>query len=242
MLNFGNQKFKLDSVDSTNNFAAKLIQQGLCRNGAVVMADFQSHGKGQRGNVWLSKPSENLICSLIWLPDNMAVNLLPSLNWIVGVSLIEVLKKYGIQAMVKWPNDIICNNKKIAGVLIETELKGANVKSIVIGIGLNVNQLDFEEKRPTSMHLITGQYYNLTDILSTLCVQLNLWCSNLKNPLFILNKYNEVLFKRNQKAKFLVDNEPLLGQILQVNEEGKIEIKIGSEVKSFDFKEISMDF
>ena len=88
----GNQIFRLDKVDSTNNFAAKLLSENLCQNGAVIMADVQTQGKGQRGNVWLSESGKNLLSSFVFKPDNLSVENQIALTWATSLSLLKTLR------------------------------------------------------------------------------------------------------------------------------------------------------
>ncbi|NBX80300.1 MAG: biotin--[acetyl-CoA-carboxylase] ligase, partial [Flavobacteriales bacterium] len=86
---FGKEFIHLSDVDSTNNFAAKLLSENLCQNGAVIMADLQTQGKGQRGNVWQSEPGKNLLCSFVFMPDNLAVTNQSVLTWATSLALLE---------------------------------------------------------------------------------------------------------------------------------------------------------
>ena len=139
----GSQIFRLDKVDSTNNFAANLIEEQLCRNGALILADTQTAGKGQRGSLWESEPGKNLLCSYVYFPDNLSVDFLQELNICLSISLIKCLKYFEIDAEIKWPNDILVDGKKISGILIENNVRAGKVKSMIFGIGLNINQQSF---------------------------------------------------------------------------------------------------
>jgi len=112
---FGNQIFRLDKVDSTNNFAANLIEKGICQNGAVILADEQTEGRGQRDTFWESLAHKNILCSYIYFPDNVSVENLEAFNYCLSIALVNCLKHFQIQATIKWPNDILVNNKKLQG-------------------------------------------------------------------------------------------------------------------------------
>jgi BirA family biotin operon repressor/biotin-[acetyl-CoA-carboxylase] ligase len=113
---FGKEIIHLSDIDSTNNFAAKLLSQNLCQNGAVIMADVQTQGKGQRGNIWLSESGKNLLCSFVFKPDNLSVENQRALTWVTSLSLLQTLRKFNIEAQIKWPNDLLVGGKKIAGI------------------------------------------------------------------------------------------------------------------------------
>ena len=138
MTPIGKQIYHLDSVDSTNNFAAKLINDQICQNGAVILADEQTAGKGQMGNTWESERGSNLLCSIAWKPDNLSVNEQSKISWMVCLVLHKLLLRFGIEAEIKWPNDIYVGNQKIAGLLIENSIQQHVIKNSIIGIGIRV--------------------------------------------------------------------------------------------------------
>jgi len=148
---FGSQKIYLGEVDSTNNFAAQLVSDGLCQNGAIVLADYQTQGKGQRGNEWVSNKGENILMSIVYQPEQLKVSEQIKLNWGTSLAIISFLDDYGINAKVKWPNDILVENQKIGGILLENHLLNSIVNTSIIGIGVNVNQIDFYLPYVTSM-------------------------------------------------------------------------------------------
>ena len=133
-MSIGQKIIHLESVDSTNNYAAILLSEGRIGHGTVILADEQTNGRGQRGAKWLSAEGVNLLFSLVVQPDNLSVSDQCVLTEITSLALIEFLRKFGISAQVKWPNDILVNGEKIAGVLIENHLKGNLIASSVIGI------------------------------------------------------------------------------------------------------------
>ena len=160
----GNQIFRLDKVDSTNNFAANLIEEQLCRNGALILADTQTAGKGQRGSLWESETGKNLLCSYVYFSDNLSVDFLQELNMCLSISLIKCLNYFEIDAEIKWPNDILVDGKKISGILIENNVRAGKVKSMIFGIGLNINQQSFLNLRATSMALIRGAEFSIDEV------------------------------------------------------------------------------
>lgn len=155
----------LDSVDSTNSEAKRRIPD--IDNLSVLSALSQSEGRGQKGNKWSSLPGENLTFSIVLKFGEQTAGKLRLavaareqfvLTEITSLSIVEFLSRHGIKAKIKWPNDIYVGDKKICGVLIENSLRGENLSSSIIGIGLNVNQRNFDVNlpNPTSMILETG--------------------------------------------------------------------------------------
>lgn len=154
----------LDSIDSTNEEAKRLISD--IDNLSVLSAIEQTSGRGQRGNTWTSAPGENLTFSIVMkfsgtsdtcsgCQPYMKAHDQFVLNEIASVSVAEFLASYGIRAAIKWPNDIYVGSKKICGILIENSLRGNWLSSSIIGIGLNINQRNFDVNliNPTSMVL-----------------------------------------------------------------------------------------
>ena len=159
----------LQSVDSTNEEAKRHISD--IDNLSVLSAWEQTAGRGQRGNTWTSAPGENLMFSIVLKfsdkPDFGAGSAcLPHfpareqfvLNEITSLSVVDFLSLHGISARIKWPNDIYVGSKKICGILIENSLRGSVVSSSIIGIGLNINQRNFNVNlpNPTSMVIEKG--------------------------------------------------------------------------------------
>ena len=240
MLIFGSQKFRLEEVDSTSNFAAKLIEAGPVMNGTVVLADFQTLGRGQRGNQWLSSKGDNLTCSFIWSPDNLSVAVLPALNWWVSLCLKSLLAKFGLSAEVKWPNDLIVNDRKIGGMLIESTSQGSKISNVIVGIGLNVNQLDFGSLNATSMSIETNLTYRMDEVLNALCFLLTENLHALQNIDKLRSDYVQSLYRKDQISEFIVAGIQRMGCIKEVNPSGCLGVEIDNELKYFDFKEITL--
>ena len=157
------------NIESTNSYLQNLLDRGEEITDNIVVADFQTSGKGQGKNVWHSEEGKNLLFSIALDMSFLKAEDQFLLTQMVSVAVIDVLKKYLTEEnlFIKWPNDIYFNDKKIAGVLIKNEIKGMMMGTSIIGIGLNVNQTDFDESlpNPISMKIITGKDYDLEKIL-----------------------------------------------------------------------------
>ena len=236
----GNQIFRLDKVDSTNNFAANLIEEQLCRNGALILADTQTAGKGQRGSLWESETGKNLLCSYVYFPDNLSVDFLQELNMCLSISLIKCLNYFEIDAEIKWPNDILVDGKKISGILIENNVRAGKVKSMIFGIGLNINQQSFLNLRATSMALIRGAEFSIDEVSLQLTKQFNHWISFVGGDHQALKLvYLNQLYGLNAIHRFQSQDQEFEGIIVGVNDFGDLEINILGEIRSFKNKEIS---
>ncbi len=161
------------SVDSTNLWAVRHI--GELDNLSVVAAEWQSAGKGQGEHVWESEAGMNLTFSIILKYGGEDLPQMPAaqqkkVNDAVTSALLEFLGKYGIEAWIKPPNDIYVGDRKICGLLIEHKVRGSLLTASIIGIGLNVNQIDFPSHlpNPVSMRILSGQEYDLHTLLTIL--------------------------------------------------------------------------
>ncbi|MAM04547.1 MAG: biotin--[acetyl-CoA-carboxylase] ligase, partial [Flavobacteriales bacterium] len=113
-----NNNIHLDSISSTNNFLLSLRKNNIFSEGLYVTTDFQEIGKGQMNNSWESEKKNNLLISILIEPK-ISINNIFDINRFICLSIFDLLKLYDINALIKWPNDIIINNRKIAGILIE---------------------------------------------------------------------------------------------------------------------------
>ena len=163
----GNQIIKLITVDSTNNYVAKLVNKTKISFGTVIMADFQTKGRGQRDNLWYSDKGKNLLFSIYFDSSFLTINTIFYLSKTIAISLRHfIFNITGKNVEIKWPNDILVNEQKIAGVLIENQFRNSKIHSSIIGIGLNVNQINFTNNlSASSLRALTHREYDLTSLL-----------------------------------------------------------------------------
>lgn len=156
------QIIRLEETESTNSYMKQLIGLQHPEEGSVVMAEYQTRGRGQVGNSWFSSKSENLLFSLLVYPANVPANEQFILSRITSLGIKQTLDRFTDDVRIKWPNDIYWRDKKIAGILIENDLLGGRICNSVIGIGLNVNQQSFPSglPNPVSLRQITGAEYD----------------------------------------------------------------------------------
>ena len=156
---FGNKIFTFDTIDSTNN-CARALAGCWADEGTVIIAEQQTAGKGRLGRVWQANPNENLTFSIILRPtaNPEQVNLLPLY---VAVAVAQAIERTtSLKVECKWPNDLLVNNRKVAGILLEGSVKDNTLEYVVVGIGVNVNQVAFAhdlEGKATSLRLEGGK-------------------------------------------------------------------------------------
>lgn len=193
---------RMDETSSTNSELKQLQQKKRLPEGSIVVADYQTQGRGQAGNTWFSDKGCNLLFSFLAYPKFIAANRQFILSRIVSLAIKKVLDRYFDDITIKWPNDIYWKNKKIAGMLIENTLMGQKINSSIIGIGLNVNQDGFpnELPNPVSMKMVTGNEYNRDDLLSFFLSEFNLLYQSLQNgddEKVIESEYMRNLYRRD---------------------------------------------
>lgn len=154
---------KVDEIDSTNNYLINNYKK--LNNFTIIRALNQTNGRGQFDRKWISNKNENLLFSIL-LKDIPIIEI-NNIRNIIKESLLELLNLYEIRGNFKEPNDILVDNKKILGILIETKNKNYDIFSyIVIGIGININQVKFNELDATSFKLLKNQDFNLDDVIT----------------------------------------------------------------------------
>ncbi|MSP84678.1 MAG: biotin--[acetyl-CoA-carboxylase] ligase [Flavobacteriaceae bacterium] len=237
---------KLDAIDSTNDFLKAMSGKHLYENFTVVSAENQTNGKGQMGAKWNSETGKNLIFSVLVNKVLNNITEIFDLNVAVALSLINTLEKYNIPDLsIKWPNDILSDNKKIAGILIENTIKNNVEITSIIGIGLNVNQLNFDElPMASSMAVIKKIQFDKEILLNQFIECLKLNCNLLQNNYSkeLWNNYNMKLFKKGILMAFSLPNgNKFMGIIQGVNSSGKLEIKLENDVlETYGIKEIQL--
>ena len=239
---FGSHIIQIDRVSSTNNYAAKLLNQTKIPFGAVIMAQFQDDGRGQRGAVWQSKSGENLLFSTIL--EGILMKGCPPfyLSKCVALSIKDALSYFVKQKIhLKWPNDVLVERRKIAGVLIENQWKGNNLFSSIIGVGLNVNQTHFEYGLDaTSMKLLSANNYDLKEVLQVLCTKLNFNFNRLLSKEYsdLQQDYLSSLYKYNEKTHFKIGDKLEEVVLKDVNENGMVSLEmLGGKIKEYDFSQ-----
>lgn len=239
---------KLDAIDSTNDYLKQLVREKELENYTVVMAHEQTNGKGQLGAKWISEPGKNLTMSVLIkdLPQDLITVF--DINASVAVAIAKLLSSLELDnVFVKWPNDIMADEKKIAGVLIENILKPDGTFTAIVGVGLNVNQTIFKGLTDaTSIIIFSGKTYESLEELAILMVNLIDTYVTLatKSQHDIWEHYNHVLFKKNISMPFIDSNDKrFIGEVKHVNKDGKLTLlQDDQELHFYEAKQIKMLF
>lgn len=236
---------KLDAIDSTNDYLKALSQAGNLENFTVVYTDNQTKGKGQMGTKWSSEAGKNLTMSVLVNDFVPEASRLFELNIVFSVAVLDTLRELEIpQLSIKWPNDILSGTKKIAGILIENSLKNNGQIVSVIGLGLNVNQENFEDlPQASSLRLVTHTFFDkdaiLVSIIQNLKKSIQAWSPDAQK---MTDAYQENLFKKDIPMPF--ENAAgmrFMGIIQGVSATGKLRLLLEDDnIKEYDIKAIKM--
>ncbi len=227
---------------STNSLALELCQQASTPEGTLVITNRQTSGRGQRGNVWESQPDMNLTFSLVLKPTFLAVKDQFFLNMLVSLAIRDYLAEMcNASIHIKWPNDILVNEFKICGILIENQVLGDRIINVVMGIGLNVNQQQFITPTAISLSLITHQVYDLQVVLEDLLGHLEARYFQLhQNKISDLRSdYLKYMYRLNEPHYFIAHDKRFKGKITGVDGHGRLKVLSEGTEKVFGFKEIS---
>jgi BirA family biotin operon repressor/biotin-[acetyl-CoA-carboxylase] ligase len=236
---------KLDAIDSTNEFLKGISTQQNTENFTVVTAENQTNGKGQRGAVWNSEVGKNLIMSVLVKDFLIHTNTIFNLNIAFSLAVISTLKKKNIPDLsIKWPNDILSANKKIGGILIENSIKSDGSIHSIVGLGLNVNQTNFDGlPKASSLTVITGLEFDKDELLLDIITNLEKNVIESKNnPEALRQKFVDLLYKKDIPMPFINQKEEkFMGIIQGISSIGRLRVLLEDDsVTEFDIKEIQM--
>jgi BirA family biotin operon repressor/biotin-[acetyl-CoA-carboxylase] ligase len=237
---------KLDAIDSTNDFLKQMSKKQIVENFTTVVAKTQTKGKGQMGSTWDSESGKNLIMSILIKDILKNTDEIFHLNVAIALSVIQLLEDLNLPKLsIKWPNDIMSDNKKLCGILIENSFKSDNKIESIVGIGLNVNQKAFESlPKASSLAVVMDKEFELDLILEQLIFQIKKNCSLiLSNQSAVLwNQFHQYLFKINIPMAFEDANQKrFMGIIQGVSNEGMLELLLEDDsIMTYGIKEIQM--
>ena len=219
-----------DEIDSTNTYL--INNQEKLDNFTIVETDFQTSGRGREDRVWLANKNENVMFSIL-IKDKELMDKYAGLSMLSGLLVRNFLETKGVRnALVKWPNDVYADEKKICGILLQGQLPNY----LVIGIGINVNQKEFlgkYRKTPTSVYLETRKYSDLKafkeELFKYIEEKLNEFKTGLYKPINEIRKYN-----------YLLDKETELGKVVDINDDYSLKVKTKEGVIDINSGEINL--
>jgi BirA family biotin operon repressor/biotin-[acetyl-CoA-carboxylase] ligase len=229
-VHIGKSVFCYESVGSTNDVAHRFAKDGA-RSGTIIIAEFQTAGRGRNAKKWIAQKGENIMASVILRPT-VPLEHLTYLPLLAALSVAQAIEEVvGERAEIKWPNDVLIRRKKVAGVLVETSAQSGAVDYVVVGIGLNVNQKEFPDdlaQSATSLFLETGVTHNQTMLFISLMQFLDanyarLIIGNVESILNMWRVHCEMLGKH---ITFYQGNVKREGVAIDIDERGFLKVRI----------------
>ena len=237
---------KLNATNSTNTYLKNLLKEKQVKDLSCIWALSQTQGRGQQGAKWISEPGKNLTFSVLKKFENLSSEYHFLLNMEVSLAIFRALKKLYIPDLaVKWANDILSSKKKICGILIENTLHKEQISSSIIGIGVNVNQVFFNDlPNVYSLQKIMGHPFDLEEVLLLICQELEVSLKSLSPTRFesMLDEYHTHLFRKDKPSTFEYPNgERFMGYIRGVSHNGQLQVEQEDALmSSFSLKEIKL--
>lgn len=237
----------LDSVDSTNNYAMAKLHEGLATHGMAWFAKEQTAGKGQRGKQWQSEPGNNILLSIICKPAQAFISNPFFLSALIATTCNDFLQKIsGEQFYIKWPNDLYWRDRKTGGILIENKYLGESWNWAIIGIGINVNQTMFTSdlSKAVSLKEVSGkEEFDPQRLASELHEYILEKINTAAEDNFpeIIEKYNELLYKKDVEVKLKKENAVFSTTVKSVNPYGQL-LTNDTMDRTFNFGEVEWIF
>lgn len=236
---------KLNAIESTNSYLKDLMLSTPLENYTVVVTENQTEGRGQMGAVWEVESGKSLTFSVLIRLSSFKVRHQFYFNMCVSLACAKVLKRHtSVTVRVKWPNDIMADKDKIAGILIENIIRGQHIGSSVVGIGLNVNQISFPKhlEGVSSLAKIEGHTFDKESLMFELLGELKKQLLHFEQEAFQLIKENYMnsLFEFNRPRMYETSTEEqFLGKIVDVNSIGQLVVETeDKKTRKFEIKEI----
>ena len=220
------------------------------REGDVVWADFQTAGRGQRGHEWHSRKGENLTFSVVLEPSFVPIAEQFAVSEVVALSLVDMLSEYGIAAKIKWTNDIYVGDRKLIGILIEHSLASATLRRTIVGVGINVNQTEFDPSlpNPVSMAQLLGKELSAEEVLQCFLQHLQenyealreMQNAKCKMQNLLHERYNSLLYRLNELHTYaLPSGERFSAKILGTAPNGALCLEdTEGKTKDYLFKDV----
>jgi BirA family biotin operon repressor/biotin-[acetyl-CoA-carboxylase] ligase len=235
----------LKSTASTNEYSTNVSSINSPNHNYCVYTYNQTDGRGQIGRKWYSGTGDNLACSYYLQVHNINVRDQFKINCAVCLALYDTITRYidAESVKIKWPNDLYIGDKKVAGILIQNQIKGHDINSTIIGLGININAQEFPEDLPNPISLRQAikeaSTINKIELLHLLTINLS---ERLDKIEFrdMRSEYISKLYRHGELHEFQSEDEGhFRGRIVDISGDGKLMINIGSKIKEYSFREVS---
>jgi BirA family biotin operon repressor/biotin-[acetyl-CoA-carboxylase] ligase len=232
-----------DSIDSTNAEALRAIER-LQAAPFLVLAERQTAGRGRRGRKWVSPFAENIYYSLV-LRIEGGMRQLEGLSLVVGLAVMQALRELGVPGVgLKWPNDVLVGQKKIAGILLELVGDPADVCHVVLGVGINVNMqmTDEVDQQWTSMRLESGQMFDRNRLVAKIGTMLQKYLERHQVGGFsaVQAEWEQNHLWQGRAVSLIAGVNQINGEVLGIDSQGALRLKVGGVEKVFSGGELSL--
>ena len=238
---------RISETNSTNNYLQSLCSEQKLEELTVVVADFQTSGRGQRGNSWESDPGKNLLFSTVIFPEFLEARRQFLISQIISLAIKEELDTYTTDISIKWPNDVVVSHKKICGILTEMGVQDGKIREVVIGVGLNVNLKEIQDElkdKATSLYLETGKTYDRNRLIGLVMEKFEINYEKFVQTCdlsMMLDDYNMLLANKSQPVRVLDKISPYEGVALEIDKDGALLVRVQSgEIRKVCSGEVSV--
>lgn len=206
-----------------------LIDADTAQPGLTIVTDLQTKGKGQRGRTWLDVPGQSLLMSLVIAPTYELEQQF-AFNAAIALAVADVLQEIyeNWDVRIKWPNDIIINDKKAAGILIENVIRGNRWTYSVVGMGMNMLQDEFPPELPyaTSLYIESGKRFSRNELMEKVRYRILQYVTEHPHPATILRQYNDFLFRRGMIQRFSIGSNEFSAYVSEVTRDGMLALDL----------------
>lgn len=238
----GSRGRHLDAVSSTNDFLKELSSREEIAHGYYVSTEYQTSGRGQVGNAWFSDSGQNLLVSVLIRPESLPIGRYFYLNMSVCLAILDVLNDLHQGFMIKWPNDILFDSQKVAGVLIENSISSGILRQAVVGMGINVNQRGWPAELDIpaiSLRHVVGRKIDPSYLREQLFLRMNQrYAQFCTQPEAIREQFHQYLYACQQEVPAQVDGQTGMLKIVSVAGDGTLSAQWKGRIREFQFKEV----
>lgn len=239
---------KLNAIDSTNTFLRQMVAKKVVEDFTIVCTEYQKNGRGRMGNLWNAEKGKNLLCSLYRRCRVITIDEQFYISMATSLAIVKALKRLNIPKLhVKWPNDILSEQKKVCGILIENVIKNSKLEATIIGFGLNVNQTQFKGlPQASSLRIITSKVYDIDEVLQVIIEDLKYYFDYIEKKQYpaLQAEYESLLFRKDKPSTFLdAEGHTFPGFVKGITPRGNLIVQLEDEVLAeFESKQIQLRY
>lgn len=233
-------------IGSTNTTAMQMAEEGA-PHGTLIVADRQDNGKGRRGRGWVLPSGVAIAMSIVLKPEGMQPGNAPMLTLVSALAVVRAIREQtGIDALVKWPNDIVIDGKKVCGILTEMSTQMDYINHIVVGIGINVHNVEFPEElrdRATSLFLVSGRHYSRAELTEAVCEYFEYYYEiflRTEDMSELMEEYGSFLANTGKRVRVLNPKGEYEGVAKGISDRGELLVETDTGLRRVDSGEVSV--